>query len=613
MKFITLALLFNLVFAPLAPAPPAPPQNDPASRIRRVERGLTPPVPVRGEAGWTIEERMRHYKVPGLSVAVINNFKVEWARAYGVKDSETLEAADVRTLFQAASISKPVTAAAALNRVERGRLSLDENINDRLASWKLPENDFTAKKKVTLGNLLSHTAGLTVHGFPGYAVGEKLPTVPQILDGAAPANTAAVRVNMEPGTRFRYSGGGTTVVQLALTDIERKPFPEIVREAVFKPVGMEDSTYEQPLAPGWRKRAASGHRQGGKPVEGKIHVYPEMAPAGLWTTPTDLAKFAVEVQLSLLGKSNRVLSKAMTERMLTPFPSASTGPDSSVGLGFFLDKKGRGVYFGHGGANEGFRCVLTAHKEKGYGAVVMVNSDDGRIMDEVLGAIAREYGWEEFAPQPAEVVRVAAEKLDAYVGRYRVNPDRVVTVTREGARLFAEPTGSSKMELLPVSETRFIRRDAPVQYSFVTDAEGKVARMAVHEGAAVAPSGEAPRLAPGDFVPAELLLAGKTAEASDAYRKIKKEQPDNAAVAENRLNDFGYQLLRLGRRAEAIVVFALNVEFYPASSNTYDSLGEAYMENGDTELAIKNYRRSLELDPGNGNAVQMLKKLEQKK
>ena len=608
MKFITLLLLVNLVFAPLAPA-----QNDVQARALRVERGLTPPVPVRGEAGWTIEERMKHYKVPGLSVAVINNFKVEWARAYGVKDSETLEAADVRTLFQAASISKPVTAAAALNRVERGKLSLDENINNRLASWKVPDNEFTARRKVTLGNLLSHTAGLTVHGFPGYAVGEKLPTVPQILDGAAPANTAAVRVDTEPGTRFRYSGGGTTVVQLALTDIERKPFPEIVRETVFKPVGMRDSTYEQPLAPEWRKRAASGHRQGGKPVEGKIHVYPEMAPAGLWTTPTDLAKLAVEVQLSLLGKSNRVLSKGMTERMLTPFPSASTGPDSSVGLGFFLDKKGPGVFFGHGGANEGFRSILTAHKEKGYGAVIMVNSDDGRIMDEVLAAVAREYGWEEFAPAPAEVVKVSAEKLDAYAGRYRVNPDRVLEITREGERLFATPTGSPKIELLPVSETRFIRRDAPVQYAFAPNAGGKFDRLTIHEGGSGAPTSEAPRLAPGEMVPAELLLAGKASEAADAYRKIRKEQPDNAAVSENRLNELGYQLLRQSKRAEAIAVFALNVEFYPASSNTYDSLGEAYMENGDTELAIRNYRRSLELDPGNGNAVQMLKKLEQKK
>ncbi len=608
MKILTLVLLFNFTLAPPARIAPTPvQQNDVPSRISRVERGLLPPVTVRGDTGWTIEERMKHHKVPGMSVAVIKDFKVEWVKTYGVKDVETGEAVDVKTLFQAGSISKPVAAMAALSKVERGKLSLEEDINKRLVSWKLPDNEFTSKKKVTLANLLSHTAGTTVHGFPGYAVGEKVPTVPQVLDGAAPANTAAVRVDLEPGTRFRYSGGGTTIMQLALTDIEGKPFPDIAREAVLKPVGMNDSTYEQPLSAEWRKRAASGHRQDGKVVEGKIHVYPEMAAAGLWTTPTDLARFAIEVQLSLLGKSNRVISKGMTERMVTPLI------EGSAGLGFFQDKRGGAVYFEHGGADEGFRAQLFAHASKGYGAVVMVNSDNGQIMPEVLRAIAREYGWDEYVPPPVELATVPTEKLDAYVGRYRVTPDRVVNVTREGTRLFAEPTQSPKMELLPISETRFVRRDAPIQYAFATDAEGKVTSLTVHNGAAVAPAGVAPRVAPGEMIPYEMLLAGKAAEAAEAYRKIKKEQPANAAVAENRLNNLGYELLRQGKRAEAITLLALNVEFYPASANAYDSLGEAYMENGDTELAVKNYRRSLELNPKNSNAEQMLKKLEQKK
>ncbi len=550
---------------------------------------------------------MKHYKIPGMSVAVIKDFKVEWAKAYGVKDVETGEPVNVKTLFQAGSISKPVAAMAALNKVERGKLSLDEDINKRLVSWKLPDNEFTAKKKVTLANLLSHTAGTTVHGFPGYADGRKVPTVQQVLDGVEPANTAAVRVNMEPGTKFRYSGGGTTIMQLALTDIERKPFPDIAREAVLKPVGMDDSTYEQPLSAEWRKRAASGHRADGKPVPGKIHIYPEMAAAGLWTTASDLAKFAIEVQLSLLGKSNRVVSKEMTARMVTPFI------EGSAGLGFFQDKRGGAIYFEHGGADEGFRAQLFAHASEGYGAVVMVNSDNGQIMQEVLRAVAREYGWDEFTPPPAEVVEVAPERLDAYVGRYQVNPDRAFNVTREGTRLFAEPTQAPKIELLPVSETRFLRRDAPVQYVFVTNAEGKVEHLTLHNGAAIEPAAQAPRLAPGALIPYEMLLAGKAAEAIEAYRKIKKEQPANVVVAENRLNNLGYELLRQGRRAEAIALFALNAELYPASANTYDSLAEAYMENGDRDLAVKNYRRALELDPTNTNAAQMLKKLEEKK
>ncbi len=348
MNLLHVFLPFALVLSFLNPcAVSHPAQDDAQARARRVEAGLLPPVLIKGAPAWTLEERMRHYKVPGVSVAVIKDFKVEWARGYGVKDVETKEPVTERTLFQAGSISKPVAAMAALKKVEQGRLSLDEDVNRRLVSWKLPDNEFTAKKKVTLANLLSHTAGLTVHGFPGYAAGEQLPTVPQVLDGAAPANTAPVRVNLEPGTKFRYSGGGTTVMQLALTETLRKPFPEIAREAVLAPIGMTDSTYEQPLPPDWLKRAATGHRAGGFPVEGKLHVYPEMAAAGLWTTPTDLAKFGIEVQLSLQGKSNKVLSKAMTERMVTPFI------EGAPGLGFFPEKRGASNFiFGHNGADE---------------------------------------------------------------------------------------------------------------------------------------------------------------------------------------------------------------------------------------------------------------------
>src|SRR5215203_2156218 len=274
--FLPLSLAISLLL-PLAR--PAAQDATPAPRHARIERGLLPPVLIKGMPAWSLEERLRYYKVPGVSVAVIRDFKVEWARGYGFKDAESREPVTERTLFQAGSISKPVAAMTILKKVEQGKLSLDEDVNAKLVSWKLPENELTAKKKVTLANLLSHTAGLTVHGFPGYAAGEKLPTVPQVLDGAPPANTEPVRVDLEPGTRFRYSGGGTTIAQLLLTDTERRPFPDIARETVLAPLGMTDSGYEQPLPAARARLAATGYRADGKPVEGKFHVYPEMAAA----------------------------------------------------------------------------------------------------------------------------------------------------------------------------------------------------------------------------------------------------------------------------------------------------------------------------------------------
>jgi CubicO group peptidase (beta-lactamase class C family) len=591
-RTISVVLAFSQVVFGQATAQP---------RIERVEKGLLPAVLIKGDSAWTIQERMQHYKVPGVSIAVINNFKIEWAKAYGVKDIETNEPVSTETLFQAGSISKPVAAMAALKKVEQGKIALDEDINNKLTTWKLPDNEFTAKKNVTLANLLSHTGGLTVHGFPGYAPGEKIPTLPQVLDGAPPANTPAVRVDFEPGTRFRYSGGGVTIAQLAIMDIEKKPYPQIAQETVLGPLKMANSTYQQPLPDETRKKASTGYRRDGKAVAGKIHIYPEMAAAGLWTTPTDLAKFAIESQLSLVGKSNKVLSREMTAKMVAPF--LSSGP---VGLGFFSEKHGAATYFGHGGADEGFRAQLLVHKDKGYGGVVMVNSDNDQIIYEILRAIAREYQWEDYLPQPREVVSVDAARLNEYAGRFLVNPDRVLTVTQEGGRLYAEPTASPRFELFPVSENEFVRKDLEISYTFAKGAGGSIDKIKLKftEGAS-----EAPRMSKDAMVPYE-LMAGKLAEAVEGYKKIKKEKPLNAAVQEARLNDLGYSLLAEKRVAEAIAVFKVNVELYPQSSNVYDSLGEAYLANGDKELAAINYKKSLELDPHNQNAASILKKLQ---
>jgi CubicO group peptidase (beta-lactamase class C family) len=577
-------------------------QSDVGSRITRIEKGLLPAVLIKGEPSWTIEERMKHYKAPGVSIAVINNFKIEWAKAYGVKDVETNEPVTTETLFQAGSISKPVGAMVALKRVQDGKIALDQDINARLTSWKLPDNEFTAKKKVTLANLLSHTGGLTVHGFPGYAVGKKLPTLPEVLDGTGPTNTAPVRVNIEPGVKFRYSGGGTTIAQLAIMDIEKKPYPQIAKETVFGPLGMNNSTYSQPLPDDWRKKAASGHRGHGNPVEGKIHIYPEMAAAGLWTTPTDLAKFAIEVQLSLAGKSNKVLSREMVEKMTTPFI------EEFVGMGFFIEKHGDSFYFGHGGADEGFRAQLLAHKTKGYGAVVMVNSDNGQILGEILKGIAREYSWDDILPAPHEIIAVDPGKLDDYVGRFKVNSDRVFQVVKENGKLYGEQTEAPKVELFPISETGFIRRDQDVRYTFVKNSTGKAESVQIYSGGR---NVTAPRTSDA-MVPYEMLAAGKVNEAMDEYRKIKRETPQDAAVEEGRLNSLGYGFMRQNKLPEAIAIFKLNVEFYPKSSNVYDSLGEAYMKNGDKELAIANYRKSVELNPKNTGGIEMLKKLENK-
>lgn len=334
----------------------------------------------------SLKKLLELYKIPGFTIAVIDDYKIAWAKAYGVTDAGSNTPVTTKTLFQAGSISKPVAATGALYLVEKGKLSLDEPVNQQLKTWKVPDNEFTATQKVTLLRLMSHTAGLTVHGFPGYDVDAPLPTLVQIFNGEKPANTAPIRVDVAPGTIERYSGGGITIEQQLMIDVTGKPFPEFMRETVFDKISMTDSSYAQPLPPDWASRTAAGTYMDGKAVHGRWHVYPEMAAAGLWTTPTDLAKFAIEIALSKQGKANHILSQKMTNEMLTPVKD-------EAGLGFFLDQRNPGQ-FGHNGADEGFQAVLTMNANTGKGVAIMANSDMGIAAAEfVLRSVAKEYGW----------------------------------------------------------------------------------------------------------------------------------------------------------------------------------------------------------------------------
>ncbi len=339
---------------------------------------------------FTLEELMARCGVPGVSIAVIQDFAVHWAKGYGIADVATGAVVNVETLFQAASISKPVNAMAFLKAVQDGKLALDDNINSMLTLWQLPDSPFTQTQPVTPRLLASHIAGLgDGFGFPGYSPTDPLPTTVQILNGDKPSNVGPVSVARPPLTAFHYSGGGVTILQLALTDQLGKPYAEILQESVLGPIGMSQSSFEQPLSPDRDRNAARAHDGEGRAMGDKWHVYPELAAAGLWTTPTDLARFAIEVQKSLRGEANHVLSQTMIKEMLTPVGVGD------YAVGFALTKAGQGWYFGHGGGNWGFRCLLSAHKVKGYGFAIMTNADNGGILlGELKERIERAYGYD---------------------------------------------------------------------------------------------------------------------------------------------------------------------------------------------------------------------------
>ncbi len=443
--------------------------------IDHVTSGLTTPVIDKNDPhpGKSLAAEMAAMHVPGVSIAVVHNGVIEWAQGFGVAGGDPVTA---ETLFQAGSISKPVAAMAALRLVQQGKLNLDSDINTYLTSWKLPASPTAAGKPVTLRELLTHTGGTKVHGFPGYAAGEPVPTLVQVLDGAKPANTPAIRVDIAPGTKWRYSGGGFTIVQQALIDVTKQPFPQLMHNTVLAPIGMMHSTYEQPLPAEWKAKAATPYDGDDKPIPGGAHTYPEMAAAGLWTTPSDLARYVIENQLSLEGKANHVLSVEMTKQMMT----AGMG---NWGLGVQIGGSAARPYFSHGGDDAGFEALFVGYEQGGDGAVVMTNAQGGtRIANEVMSSIATEYGWPDFRPIVRSSITVDPKVLAQYVGTYELAPTFSIAMTLEGGRLMAQGTGEPKVPLHAESETKFFLTEVDAEVEFFKNDKGEVAYLMLHQG-----------------------------------------------------------------------------------------------------------------------------------
>lgn len=388
---LPLAVLLLLCTAAALAAPSRDAERTISTRIEKTENGLRPPVIIGTDEPWNIFDRMQRYAVPGLAVAVVDSFEIAWIKGYGVVDAEAGGPVTEETLFQAASISKPVTAVIALRLVERGVLDLDEDVNTKLSSWKVPENEFTRERKVTIRRILDHTAGTTVQGFRGYAEDEPVPTILDVLDGRPPSNSDSIRVDRVPGESFRYSGGGTTILQLLIEDVMGRPLADLAEEFVFEPLGMAHSSFEKPLPEALERMTSKGHLADGTVITGFTFLQGGSSCCGLWTTPADLARFGIELSRAYRGESDRILSRESVSLMVSP----SSG--GNVGLGMFIEERDGEIYFQHGGGNVGFKSVLIMHREKGYGAAVMTNGDMGTgLREEIVNSIAREYGWANF-------------------------------------------------------------------------------------------------------------------------------------------------------------------------------------------------------------------------
>jgi tetratricopeptide (TPR) repeat protein len=326
-----------------------------------------------------------------------------------------------------------------------------------------------------------------------------------------------------------------------------------------------------------------------------------MAAAGLWTTAEDLARFAIDVQNTYKGVSQSVLSQDMVKKMLTPFVA------EFVGLGLFIEDHDGDVYFGHGGWDEGFSSQMTAHRDKGYGVVVLTNSNHPSFIEELIRSVAFTYRWSNFVPEYGVLLLEPAQFANI-VGRYRHGEDDVITVYAEGNRLFRRYIRGDVREMFRIDDSTYVSRESTELINFATNpADGKLHIILRDPGEAV--QFEHPRMAENEHVPFEYLVAGDFDAALTAYKALKDADDANHDINEGNLNNQGYNLLNNQKYDLAKFIFKINMTLYPNSANVYDSYAEACMVSGDTAQAIQYYKKTLAMEPNNPNAVKMLEKL----
>jgi len=403
-------------------------------RIKAVEDGLTETRQVVFADStipkYNITERMKFYKVPSVSIAVISNGSIVWAKAYGYADAGTRQPANTGTLYQAASITKSVNALGIMKLVQDGKLSLEKDIREYLRTWTFPDNEFSNGKTITLRNLLSHTAGLSTGGFMGYTTSDSIPTINQVLNGQRPANSEAVKPILPVGAQFKYSGGGTVIIRKILEDNISNNYDSLMQALVLQPLKMTSSTFSQPLNQQYKNFAAA-HDESMQALQGKFNIYPELAPDGLWTTATDLAKFVIAIQQSLKGTG--FLEKRVAEEMLRPVLSSS-----DAALGTFIQEKGGEKYFTHSGANIGYRSDYYGSFTTGNGVVVLTNAENGQdLINEIINSVATVYQWKDFySPLAVKAIQVPDTLLEKYAGDYfSEDPQIKVSIVKKGNSL----------------------------------------------------------------------------------------------------------------------------------------------------------------------------------
>ncbi|WP_298137554.1 serine hydrolase [Flavobacterium sp.] len=573
-------------------------------RINQVENNLIPYVPVNGFNGWNIIDRMKYYKVPGLSIAVIKDYKIDWAKGYGLADTIQKTKVTTETMFSAGSISKFLMAVTALKLVKEGKIGLDSPINDYLTSWKITENDYTKKTPVTLRMLLSHSAGTSQTSYFGFTPTEPLPTIVDVLNGAKISQTRAVVVNSEPNKEFRYSGGGSMIAQMVLMDVSKKSFGNLTQQVLFDKIGMTNSTFEQPVPEKFSKQCSWAYSQASW-FKGMPYVYPQQAAAGLYSTPTDLAKFFIDVQNSFNGKG-KVLSEEMTKKMLTSQVNVSDGGyKEQMAIGPFLiqrtdNKDPNGVYFEFTGVNAGFLAYGIASVQGGNGVIVMLNSGDNQngIGKEIRRAVAKVYNWTNFLPDEIQPINLPEDELNKMAGRYRIATDEVLYLRKEKNYLVENINNGNEIYCFPISKDSIVFTDYNIKGFFKRNENGEIIGLQnIYQEKPM------PKMKYNEFSPSEYLNMQQYDEAKKAFAAMK--------MNEGQITYLAYDLMNKKPLNPFAVktILDLATEQHPNSSMVYSRWGDYYLKLNDKQNALKSYQKAIDLDPNDQQTKDILETL----
>jgi CubicO group peptidase (beta-lactamase class C family) len=524
-------------------------------KIKEVENNITGNILFNNEAPATIAERMAKYHVKGMSIAVIYDYKIAWAKGYGWADEAEKKPVTTETLFEPGSISKSLNSIGILKLAQEKKVDLFTDINTYLTSWKFPYDSLSKGKKITLADILSHNAGLTVHGFPGHDINGPIPTVYQVLDGIKPSFTPAVRSMYEPGLQFEYSGGGTTISQVLLTDVTKQPYDVWMYENVLKPIGMVNSSYAQPPAKDKQRICASAYNSDGTPILNKFHVYPEQAAAGLWMTPSDLCNYIIDMQLAYEGKrKSKVLNNEMVKLHLTPY---NNGPTS---MGSFIQDHEGAKYFEHSAGNDGFCGEFYGSLEDGYGVVVFLNTEDGKLLPEVINSVAKAYNWKNFYREPKRknTIVVADSILETYKGIYLYENQWAAIGKKDSSFYFYANGMYVKMYFsTPIS---FFNEEFSAVKEFIKDEKGNI------------------------------LGYSRTVDGKSYPNSTKIANLDTLNLESNMFGNIGWYFFENKNFKESLAYYNRGMQVHPQDLNLLINMAHVYLFSNDYNNAIAIYR-----------------------